>query len=211
MKGKILLVLSLLIMAGLSILFMKSFFLDNSRQLIIPEGGLVFELPEKTFKNIESDGEPMRISLGQVNRKTAIIDLLLGESNIKKEEIKVGESLEFSFEKAIYTLSLISIDAKMIGEEVAHFKLTKKGSTKEHQVEKSVSEVLNIALKSDFEVRKNDKLFAKDRFTRRLKNKAKRSITFTEFMAKTDEHFTTYSIVENNKTYTVSEWLKSKR
>lgn len=198
-------------MAGLGIIFMKMFFLDNSQQLIIPAGGLEFELPEKTFKTIKSDGEPMRISLGQVSRKSAMIDLLLGDSNIKKEEIKVGESLEFSFEKAIYTLKLNSIDAKIIGEEVAHFKLTKKGSTKEQQVEKSVSEVLNIALKSEFEVHRKGKIFAKNRFTRRLKNKAKRSITFAELMAKTDEHFANYTIIENNKTYTVSEWLKSKR
>ncbi len=211
MKGKILLVLSLLIMAGLSIFFMKTFFLNNSQQLAIPEGGLVFDLPEQSFKTIESDGEPMRISLGQVNHKSALIDLLLGGSNIKKEEIKVGERLEFSFENAIYTLKLESIDAKIIGEEVAHFKLTKKGSTKEHQVEKSVSEVLKLALASDFEVRKKGRLFAKERFTRRLKNKAKRSITFDELMEKTDEHFIPYTIIEQNKKYNVSEWLKSKR
>lgn len=198
-------------MASLGLWLMKSLFLNNSQQLIIPEGGLVFDLPEKTFKTIESDGEPMRISLGQVNRKAAMIDLLLGESNIKKEEIKVGESLEFSYEKAIYTLSLTSVDAKLIGEEIAHFRLTKKGSTKDHEVEKSVSEVLNIALASEYEVRKKDKLFAKDRFESRLKNKAKRSITFDELMAKTDEHFENYTILENNKTYTVSQWLMSKR
>ena len=211
MKGKLLLLLSLLIMAGLGLWFMKSLLVNNSKQLIIPEDGLVFDLPEKSFKTIESDGEPIRVALGQVNQKTAVIDLLLGTSNIKKEEITVGESLEFSFEKAIYTLRLTAINTTSIGNEIAQFKLTKKGSATNQPVEKSVSEILDMALASNFNVRNNGKAFAKDQFIGRLKSKAKRSITFAELIAKTDEHFKDYTILENDQTYTVSQWLTSKR
>ena len=126
MKGKILLVLSLLIFAAFGFWVMKSLFLNNSEILNIPEAGLSIELPEKTFKMIESDGEPIRLSLGQVSRKSAVIEILLGENNLKKQEIKIGETLDFTYEKSVYTLKLENIKAKIIGEETAYFKLNKK-------------------------------------------------------------------------------------
>ena len=169
MKGKILLVVSLLAFAAFGFWVMKSLFLNNSEILNIPEQGLSFELPERTFKMIESDGEPIRISLGQVSRKEAIIEILLGENNLKKEEIKVGEELQFIYEKNVYTLRLEKIKPKLVGEETAFFKLTKKGSTKEVNVEKSVSEFLTQIENEDFEVFRKGKAMDKDRFLKKLK------------------------------------------
>ncbi len=211
MKGKILLVLSLLLMAGFGLWVMKSLFLNNSELLNIPETGLSFELPEKTFKMIESDGEPIRISLGQVSRKEAVIEILLGENNLKKQEIKVGETIEFIYEKNVYTLKLDDIKAKLVGEEIAYFKLYKKGNTKNVAVEKSVSEFLDMIEKEDFEVYKRDRKTDKDRFLKKLQYKSRKQIAIEGLITEAQNHFSNYSIIQNGKTYPVAVWLSLKK
>lgn len=211
MKGKIILLVSLLIFAAFGFWVMKSLFLNNNEILNIPPTGLHFELPEKTFKLMESDGEPIRISLGQVSRKAAVIEILLGENNLKKEEIKKGEALQFIYEKNVYTLKLEDIKAKIVGEEVAHFLLTKKGNTKETQVEKSVSEFITLIEKENFEVFKKDRPFPKDRFLKKLKFKSRKLITIEELIKKAETDFPKLSITQNDKKYTVAVWLSLKK
>lgn len=198
-------------MVGFGIFIMKSLFLSHNETLIIPEAGLRFDLPEKTFKMIESSGEPIRISLGQVSRKQATIEILLGESNLKKEQIKVGEQLQFAYDDIIYTLSLESIKAKVIGEETAHFLLTKKGSATKEVIEKSVSEIIGKIEQSEFEVFKKEKTFKKEKFLRQLKRYARKKVTANELMGKIDEDFSSFTIKENGKTYSIKEWIASKK
>ena len=216
MKGKLLLIISLLAFAAFGFWVMKSLFLNNSEILNIPENGLSFELPEKTFKMIESDGEPIRISLGQVSRKSAVIEILLGENNLKKQEIKEGESLDFTYEKNIYTLKLENIKAKIIGEEVAYFNLIKKGNSKTVAVEKSVSEFFDMIEKEDFEVLKSRgklgmKKADKIRFLKKLKYKSRKQITIDGLIKEAEDHFSKYQIKQNNKTYPVAVWLSLKK
>lgn len=211
MKGKLLLLLSLLIFAAFGFWVMKTLFLSNSEILNIPETGLSFELPEKTFKMIESDGEPIRISLGQVSRKAAVIEILLGENNLKKQEIKVGETLDFIYEKNIYTLKLENIKAKLVGEETAFFMLTKKGNTKEVAVEKSVSEFFDMIEKEEFEVYRKGKKADKSRFLKKLKYKSRKQITIDGLIKEAEDHFDNYVIKQSNKDYPVAVWLSLKK
>lgn len=211
MKGKLLLLLSVVLFAAFGFWLMKSLFLGNSEILNIPESGLSFELPEKTFKMIESDGEPIRISLGQVSRKAAVIEILLGENNLKKQEIKVGETLDFIYEKNIYTLKLENVKGKLIGEETAFFNLTKKGNTKEVIVEKSVSEFFDMIEKEEFEVYKKDKKADKVRFLKKLKYKSRKQITIDGLIKEAEDHFTKYTIKQNGKNYPVAVWLSLKK
>lgn len=211
MKGKIILLLSVVVFALFGFWVMKSLFLSNHKILHIPDKGLAFELPEKTFKLMETDGEPIRISLGQVSRKSAVIEILLGENNLKKEEIKKGASLQFIYEKNVYTLKLEDIKAKLIGEETAYFLLTKKGSTKETTAEKSVAEFINMLEQEEFVVTKKDKPFPKDRFLKKLKFKSRKLIAIDELIKKASSDFPNMSITQNNKKYTVEVWLSLKK
>lgn len=211
MKGKIILLISLLAFAAFGFWVMKSLFLNHHEILNIPESGLRFELPEKTFKLMESDGEPIRISLGQVSRKAAMIEILLGENNLKKEEIKKGEELQFIYEKNVYVLKLEDVKAKIVGEETAHFLLTKKGSTKEARVEKSVSEFISLIEKEEFEVLKKERSFPKERFLKKLKFKSRKLITIDELVQKAERDFPNLTIIQNDKKYTVAVWLSLKK
>jgi hypothetical protein len=211
MKGKILLLLSVLIFAGFGWFVLKTLFTSNE-QLIIPAEGLAIEMAEKTFKVIDSEGEPIRISLGQVNRKRAVIDILLGASNLKKEDIKIGESVQFNYENSIYKLALTDIKAKIIGEETAYFLLTKKGQAQDVVAEKSISTIMKEIENSKIEVFRKNKKIPLRRFLRRLKNKSRRVVTFEELLLTAEDHFPNYQIKEDNKDYnTVSEWLKTKK
>lgn len=216
MKGKLLLIVSVLFFAAFGFWVMKSLFLNNSEILNVPDSGLLFEIPEKTFKMIESDGEPIRISLGQVDRKAAVIEILLGENNLKKQEIKKGETLDFIYEKNIYTLKLEDIKAKLIGEETAVFKLFKKGHKKDVAVEKSVSEFFDMIEKEEFEVyRSRGKLGMKSadkiRFLKKLKYKSRKQITIDGLIQEAEDHFGKYTIKQNNQEYPVAVWLSMKK
>lgn len=211
MKGKILLALSVVLFAAFGLWVMKSLFMNNSEILNVPEQGLSFEIPERTFKLIESDGEPIRISLGQVSRKAAMIEILLGENNLKKEEIRLGEELQFVYEKNVYTLKLEDINAKIIGEEIAKFRLTKKGSTKKVKVEKSVSEFITLIEQEDFTVMKKNRTFPKKRFLKKLKHKSKRLITIDELIRKAEKDFSNITITQNEKKFPVAVWLSLKK
>lgn len=190
---------------------MKTLFLNNSEILNIPDSGLSFELPEKTFKMIESDGEPIRISLGQVSRKAAVIEILLGENNLKKEEIREGEELQFIYESNVYNLKLENIKAKLIGEEIAVFRLNKKGHTKNVKIEKSVSEFITMISKEDFEVFKKERSFPKERFLKKLKYKSRKLITIDELIENAEKDFKKNTIKQNGKTYPVAVWLSLKK
>ncbi len=211
MKGKLLLVLSLVLFAAFGFWIMKTLFLNNSELLNIPESGLSFELPERTFKMIESEGEPIRISLGQVSRKAAVIEILLGENNLKKEEIREGEEIQFTYEQSVYALKLENIKAKLVGEEVASFRLSKKGSTKQVQVEKSVSEFIHMISEEDFEVLKKKRTFSKRRFLKKLKYKSRKLITIDELIEKAEQDFSKVTIKQNGKVYPVAVWLSLKK
>lgn len=211
MKGKLLLVISLLSFAAFGLWVMKSLFLNNSQILNIPATGLAFDLPEQTFKMIESDGDPIRISLGQVSRKAAVIEILLGENNLKKAEIRTGEEIEFVYEKNVYKLKLQSIKAKLIGEEVASFVLTKKGSTASVQVAKSVSEFFDKIEQVDFVVLKKNKPYDKERFLKKLQYKSRKQITMEGLILEAKDHFANFSIQQNGKTYPVDTWLNLKK
>ena len=211
MKGKLLLLLSLVLFAAFGFWVLKSLFLNNSELLNIPDSGLSFELPERTFKMIESDGDPIRISLGQVSRKAAVIEILLGENNLKKEEIREGEELQFAYENNVYTLKLENIKAKIVGEEIAFFRLSKKGSTKKVKVEKSVSEFMAMIAEEDFEVFKKERSFPKRRFLKKLKYKSRRLITIEELITKAEKDFSKLTIKQNGKTYPVAVWLSLKK
>lgn len=211
MKGKLLLVISLLAFAAFGLWVMKSLFLNNSQILNIPATGLAFDLPEQTFKMIESDGDPIRISLGQVSRKAAVIEILLGENNLKKAEIRTGEEIEFVYEKNVYRLKLQSIKAKLIGEEVASFVLTKKGSTASVQVAKSVSEFFDKIEQEDFVVLKKNKPYDKERFLKKLQYKSRKQITMEGLILEAKDHFANFSIQQNGKTYPVDTWLNLKK
>ncbi len=211
MKGKLLLLLSAILFALFGWFVLTKLFTSNE-QLIIPEGGLEINMPEKTFKVIESDGEPIRLSLGQVNHKRAVVDILLGASNLKKEDIKIGESVQFTYENNVYNLKLTDIVAKVIGEENATFILTKKGASKDVAIEKSVSEIIKEINESEIEVFRRKAKIPKRRFLRRLKNKSKRAVTFDELLAIAEDHFPKHQIRENGTYYNnVSEWLKTKK
>ncbi len=211
MKGKLLLVISLLAFAAFGLWVMKSLFLNNSQILNIPATGLAFDLPEQTFKMIESDGDPIRISLGQVSRKAAVIEILLGENNLKKAEIRTGEEIEFVYEKNVYRLKLQSIKAKLIGEEVASFVLTKKGSTASVQVAKSVSEFFDKIEQEYFVVLKKNKPYDKERFLKKLQYKSRKQITMEGLILEAKDHFANFSIQQNGKTYPVDTWLNLKK
>lgn len=211
MKGKVLLVLSLLLFAAFGLWVMKSLFLNNSELLNIPADGLQLEIAEKTFKMIESDGEPIRVSVGQVSRRSAVVEILLGENNLKKSEIKEGEELQFTYEHNVYTLRLENIKAKVVGEEIAFFNLSKKGSNKKVREEKSVSEFISTIEKEEFEVFKKSKTFPKQRFLRKLKHKSKRLITIDELIESAEKNFKNIEIKQQNKTYPVAVWLSLKK
>jgi len=211
MKGKILLGLSLLLFAAFGLWVMKSLFLNNSEILNIPSDGLTLEIAEKTFKMVESDGEPIRVSLGQVGRKSAVVEILLGENNLKKSEIREGEELQFTYESNVYTLRLENIKAKVIGEEVAVFNLKKKGSSKTIAEEKSVSEFISMIEKEEFSVLKKNKPFPKERFLRKLNHKSKRLITTDELIETAEKNFSNIEIQQNNKSYPVAVWLSLKK
>jgi hypothetical protein len=211
MKGKILLLLSVLIMIVFGWFVMKTLFTSNE-QLSIPAQGLNIEMAEQTFKVIESDGDPIRISLGQVNHKRAVVDILLGASNLKKEDIKVGESVQFNYENNVYDLKLTDIKAKIIGEEKAQFVLTKKGKAKDVQAEKSVSTIIKEIQESEFEVFRKKAKIPKRRFLRRLKNKSRKTVTFNELLDIAEDHFPKYEIREDGQYYTnIREWLMTKK
>lgn len=211
MKGKILLLLSAVAFACFGWFVLRTLFTSNE-QLIIPKEGLQIEMAEKTFKVIDSEGEPIRISLGQVSRKRAVIDILLGASNLKKEDIKIGESVQFTYVNNVYNLTLTDIKAKIIGEEKAFFLLTKKGQAKDVTIEKSISTIMKEIENSSIEVFRKNKKIPKRRFLRRLKNKSRRVVTFEELLLTAEDHFPNYQIKENNRDYTtVSQWLKTKQ
>lgn len=211
MKKKLLLLLSLLLLIAFGIFILKSLFINNSELLNIPENGLSFELPERTFKMIESDAEPIRISLGQVGRKQAIVDILLGENNLKKEEMRIGQEVQFAFESVIYTLKLEDIKAKIIGEEVAYFTLNKKGKIGNVKIEKSVAEFLSVIEKEDFEVFKRDRSFDRERFLKKLKHKGRKEIRVDDLIEFSSKHFSKFSIKSNGKIYPVAVWLSLKK
>ena len=209
MRGKIILGASLLCMVGVSWFALSALF--KNEILKIPEDGLKLELPERTFKMIDSDGEPIRISLGQVNHKRAVVEILLGENNLKKSDIKEGEEIQFTYENNVYVLHLDNIKAKVIGEEKAFFTLTKKGSSNKVKEEKSVSEFIGLIEKEEFEVLKKEKPFPKHRFLRKLKHKSKRQITVDELIVKAENNFSKITIKQNGKILSVAEWLKTKK
>lgn len=202
-------------MGGLAWFGLSKLFLSHS-PIKIPEQGLYFTMSEKSFKVIETNGDAIRISLGKVNTKVAVVEILLGENTITMEEIPEGKSVNFIYENQHYNLEVKKIHHKIIGEEKVDFYLNKQAGSKnqngaQQNEDLSVSDWVAKLLSQNFIVKRGKKEIEKNNFAKRLNKLATKCIRKEELIQKSKIHFPLLQIVENDKEMKVWEWLESKK